>query len=92
MEQGARFELALQSHDYTNASCSNRYPCIMSVFPDCHHGFLISENRRSFVKTLMVGIAGFEPAVTESKSAALPLGYTPLYPIMYGGLAATASA
>lgn len=25
----------------------------------------------------LVGIAGFEPAITESKSVALPLGHTP---------------
>ncbi len=26
----------------------------------------------------MVGVTGFEPVMTESKSVALPLGYTPM--------------
>ena len=27
----------------------------------------------------MAGVAGFEPTMTESKSVALPLGYTPMF-------------
>ncbi len=29
-------------------------------------------------QSTLVGVAGFEPAMTESKSVALPLGYTPI--------------
>ncbi len=29
--------------------------------------------------TLMAGVIGFEPMITESESVALPLGDTPLY-------------
>lgn len=30
------------------------------------------------IKNCMTGVAGFEPTITESKSVALPFGYTPL--------------
>ena len=29
----------------------------------------------------MAGLAGFEPTMTESKSVALPLGYSPIYSV-----------
>ena len=59
-------------------SAVHRQIHIQKCVPTVQHRLKIPIKKRGCPRDILAGVGGVEPPITESKSVALPLGYTPI--------------